>query len=81
MMSDVLKTIKANGLDAPTLGADDPRWTRLQFEAEQARGLHDRFRGALIGGVIGDAMGRANEGVRTSEARGRVRKMHEIRRE
>jgi len=33
--------------------------------------LRGRFRGALIGGAIGDAMGRANEGVRPSEARKR----------
>jgi ADP-ribosylglycohydrolase len=33
--------------------------------------LDDRFRGALIGGAIGDAMGRANEGVWPSEARDR----------
>jgi len=33
--------------------------------------LRDRFRGALVGGAIGDAMGRANEGVSASEARAR----------
>jgi ADP-ribosylglycohydrolase len=33
--------------------------------------LRDRFRGALIGGAIGDAMGRPNEGVRANEARTR----------
>ena len=33
--------------------------------------LSDRFRGALVGGAIGDAMGRGNEGLRASEARAR----------
>jgi ADP-ribosylglycohydrolase len=34
-------------------------------------GLRHRFRAALIGGAIGDAMGRVNEGVWPSEARER----------
>jgi ADP-ribosylglycohydrolase len=33
--------------------------------------LRDRFRGALVGGAIGDAMGRPNEGVSAAVARER----------
>ncbi len=63
----------ATGLDAPTLAQEDPRWQRLQMTAGQGVDLRDRFRGALIGGAIGDAMGQANEGVSAGEAR--VRKI------
>ena len=37
----------------------------------QVVNLRDRFRGPLIGGTIGDGMGRANEGRQASEARTR----------
>jgi ADP-ribosylglycohydrolase len=49
----------------------DPCWQRLQMTAGHGVDLRDRFCGALIGGAIGDAMGRANEGVSAGEARAR----------
>jgi ADP-ribosylglycohydrolase len=55
----------------PVLPEEDPRWQPLRLEPGQGVDLRDHFRGALIGGGIGDAMGRANEGVRPREARKR----------
>ena len=55
----------------PVLPEEDPRWQRLRLEPGQGVDLRDRFWGGLIGGAIGDAMGRANEGVWPSEARQR----------
>jgi hypothetical protein len=56
-------------LDAPVLEEADPRWGRLPPEAADGGARRDRFRSALVGGAIGDAMGRANEGVPAAEAR------------
>jgi ADP-ribosylglycohydrolase len=53
------------------LAAADPRWARLQPPVHTSVVLRDRFRGALIGGAIGDAMGRPNEGRPTEVARER----------
>ena len=64
-------TLRTGRLDAPMLAPAEPRWARLRSGLEPGVNLRDRFRGALIGGAIGDAMGRANEGVRPSEARKR----------
>ena len=69
--SGLLYTLRAGRLDAPMLAPAEPRWAQLRFAAAPGLNLRDRFRGALIGGAIGDAMGRANEGVRPSEARKR----------
>ena len=69
--SGLLHTLRAGRLDATMLAPAEPRWARLRFAAAPGLDLRDRFRGALIGGAIGDAMGRANEGVRPSEARKR----------
>ena len=68
---ELLGLLHATGLDVPMLPEEDSRWQRLLFQAGQGVDLRDRFRGALVGGAIGDAMGRANEGVSASEARAR----------
>jgi hypothetical protein len=64
-----LEILLATGLGAPILGHDDPRWRRLDAQPAPAIGLRDSFRGTLVGGAIGDAMGRPNEGLRASESR------------
>ena len=64
----LLAQLVASGLDAPILEPNDQRWTRLRVVPGPGMDLRDRFRGALIGGAIGDDMGRPNEGVRASEA-------------
>lgn len=69
--SGPLHTLRAGGLDAPILPSDEPRLAQLRFAAAPGIDLRDRFRGALIGGAIRDALGRANEGVWPSEARAR----------
>ena len=63
--------VQQAGLDVPILNADDTRWARLKFELAPGVDLRDRFRGALVGGAIGDAMGRPNEGVPADLARER----------
>lgn len=70
----LLADLVAAGLDVPILDPNDTRWERLRPSCLPGLDLRDRFRGALIGGAIGDAMGRPNEGARASEARGRVRR-------
>ena len=65
---EVLEILYGIGLKAPILEPTDVRWLRLRVPPESAVDLHDRLRGALIGGAIGDALGRANEGRPTSEA-------------
>lgn len=57
-----LKRIQEVGLDVPILTAEDPRWPSLSFGQAPGVDLRDRFRGALVGGAVGDAMGRPNEG-------------------
>jgi ADP-ribosylglycohydrolase len=49
----------------------DPRWVGLACSVTPYVDLRDRFRGALVGGAIGDAMGRPNEGQPTDVARAR----------
>ncbi len=68
---ELLGLVYSTELDAPILPREDPRWGRLRSGLDPGVNLRDRFRGAVIGGAIGDAMGRANEGVRPSEARKR----------
>lgn len=68
---ELLGLVYSTELDAPILPREDPRWGRLRSGLDPGVNLRDRFRGALIGGAIGDAMGRANEGVWPSEARAR----------
>jgi ADP-ribosylglycohydrolase len=70
-LQKVLGQVRAPGLDAPILAGDDPRWERLKFEPAPGVALRDRFRGALVGGAIGDAMGRPNEGALRVVARER----------
>lgn len=65
---DVLGILSSTGLNAAILPEEDPRWSRLQLAAGPGMNLRDRFRGTLIGGSIGDAMGRPNEGASSSEA-------------
>ena len=60
---ELLGLVSSTELDAPILPREDPRWGRLRSGLDPGVNLRDRFRGALIGGAIGDAMGRANEGV------------------
>jgi len=67
----LLGLVYSTELDAPILPREDPRWGRLRSGLDPGVNLRDRFRGAVIGGAIGDAMGRANEGVWPSEARAR----------
>jgi hypothetical protein len=52
---ELLGILRSTALDAPILPHRDPRWQRLRMVAGQGVDLRDRFRGALIGGVIGDA--------------------------
>ncbi len=68
---ELLERLQGTGFDMPVLPKEDPRWQRLRLEPGQGVDLHDRFRGALMGGAIGDAMGRPNEGVWPSAARER----------
>ena len=67
----LLHTLRAGRLEAPMLAPAEQRRGQLRFAATTGLDLRGRFRGALIGGAIGDAMGRANAGVRPSEARKR----------
>lgn len=69
--SELLAKVQVMGLRAPILPGQDPRWRRLTFRPDPNIDLRDRFRGALLGGAIGDAMGRANEGKTADEARRR----------
>ena len=67
----LLAQVGVSGLDAPIFDATDGRWDRLRSSYPSGLDLRDRFRGALIGGAIGDAMGRPNEGRTTEVARER----------
>lgn len=62
--------VQSTGLDPPILSQHDPRWERLRSGLDPGVDLRDGYRGALIGGGIGDAMGRANEGGRAYAAQG-----------
>jgi hypothetical protein len=55
---EVLRVVKGTGLDPSIPSEHDPRWERLCVLERPDGDLRDRFRGALIGGAIGDAMGR-----------------------
>jgi len=68
---EALGILQTTGLDAPILDRSEPRWDHLRCACPSGFDLCDRFRGALIGGAIGDAMGRPNEGIWPSEARAR----------
>ncbi len=69
---EALEILHSIGLDAPILPPEDPRWERLRVRGMLGANLRDRFCGALIGGAIGDAMGRTNEGRPACEARARM---------
>jgi hypothetical protein len=73
-----LEILPATGLGAAILGQDDPRWRRLDAQPAPAIGLRDSFRGTLVGGAIGDAMGRPNEGLRASESRACCIREHHV---
>ena len=60
---EVLEVLQGTGLDPSILSEHDPRWGRLRSGVERRVNVRDRYRGALIGGAIGDAMGRPNEGL------------------
>jgi len=65
----LMAQVVASGLDAPILDPNDTRWDRLRSVCPADLDLRDRFRGAMIGGAIGDALGRPNEGCPTEVAR------------
>ncbi len=69
--TDVLEVVRRTGVELSSLSRHDPRWEGLRPGLDSSVNLRDRFRGALISGAVGDAMGRANEGVSPSEARAR----------
>lgn len=77
--SGLLHTLRTGRPDAPMLAPAEPRWRPLRFAAAPGLDLRDRFRGALIGGAIGDVMGRANEGVwpRATRETTRGRRTHQ----
>ncbi len=54
------------------LSPADPRWVDLAFSSPSSVDLRDRFRGAVMGGAIGDARGRPTEGRPTEVARERT---------
>ena len=60
--SEYLNILMASGVEVPILLEEDGRWSKLQLIPDPLVDLADRFRGALVGGAIGDAMGRAVEG-------------------
>ena len=68
---EALATAQEAGLDAPIPREEDARLKRLRFEPAPGVDLRDRFRGGLVGGAIGHAMGRPNEGVPAAVARER----------
>jgi hypothetical protein len=68
---EVLGILQSTGLDSSILSQHDPRWERLRSAVDRDVNLRDQYRGALIGGAIGDAMGRPNEWIWPSEARAR----------
>ena len=68
-IADLLDRIQGAGLDAPILDEAEPRWAHLGFRPSPGVDLRNRFRGALVGGAIGDAMGRPNEGRPTEATR------------
>src|SRR3990167_4646082 len=53
---EVLGVVRSTGLDAPILPGEDPRWERLRSGLDPGVNLRVRFRGALIGGAIGDVV-------------------------
>lgn len=67
----LLAQLDASSVDLPILDPNDTRWNRLRPLSPPGLDLRDRFRGALIGGAVGDAMGRPNEGHPAEEARAR----------
>ena len=75
--TEALATISEAGLDAPIPLVRDARWGRLKFQRVPGVDLRDRYRGALVGGAIGGAMGRPNEGTPTDVARGRRQRAYE----
>ena len=62
-VKEVLEFLQNAGLGPSVQSEYDPRWERLRVGLAPGVDLRDRSRGALIGGSIGDAMGRVNEGV------------------
>ncbi len=68
-VAELLAKVQALGIGTPFLLEGDARWTCLTFYPDHDIDLRDRFRGALLGGAIGDAMGRPNEGKAAQEAR------------
>jgi len=58
--------VQSTGLDPSILAQHDPRWARLRFARVPGVDLRDHFRGALIGGAIGDAERRRGGDTRPS---------------
>jgi ADP-ribosylglycohydrolase len=65
-----LETLRVIGLNVPILDKGDLLWRQLDVRPTPRANLGDRFCGSLVGGAIGDAMGRPNEGARPRDARG-----------
>lgn len=53
----VLERLRGTGCDVLALPEEDPRRQRLRLEPGQGADLRDRFRGARIGGAIGEGWG------------------------
>lgn len=70
--SGLLHTLRVGPVAGLTLAPAEPRWTPLRVAGAPGTDFGDRFRSALIGGAIGDALGRPNEGLWPSEAPGRT---------
>jgi hypothetical protein len=47
--------LRNTDLDAPILPWEDPRWERMRSGVDPQVDLHDRYRGAQVGGVIENA--------------------------
>ncbi len=74
---DFLQRVQAGTVTLPFITGADRRWTRLCTRPPSESDLRERFRGALVGGAIGDTLGRPNEGRHTEVAR--ERKVREYR--
>ena len=58
----VIEVLEGTGLDSAILSHHNPRWERLRAGLDRTVDLRALYRGALVGGAIGDALTRKNEG-------------------
>ena len=54
---EALGILQRTGSAVPVLPQEDPRWERLRSGVDPGVNLRDRYRGALIGEPMGDALG------------------------